>query len=524
VVRTPLVSALFGLSTGAFIALCTSIAEVVLRGASFADLLGASPAMWVIWSMPALLGLAVFQIATHSAARERPVPWARPVPPPPIPVATLAATPPSAPDGLRTVEIKGSPTPAMARPRTVQDDGMGGLAGDERLEAMAERIRVLKEEVQRAASGGRAKSAYLAALGPVLRGRLSWILGDAELLLDGADPARAPELRRLVESARELSEIVGNVVDLSKIEVGQLPISVEDVDLAQIAEEVRALIGPLAAEHHTAFSARVAAGARQVRADPFRVRQILLELLSNAVRITTHGQIQLVIERATPKRDAWVALHVQDTGRGMDPDELERALDAYVEGASRVAAGSRSGGIGLAIARQLAELMGGRLDVQSDPGIGTKFTLLLPPPPATVQLPGRRSGVPVHERLSGAPVWVVDGEPGGVVLARTLQDARLTVRHLVDVASATAAVRASTGERPAVVVVDAGLLDAWDFVEDLVLGGANVLVTSVRDEDAVEARRLGARAFLLRPVDRRWILPALERCVDPAPEPVTTQA
>lgn len=513
-VRTPLVSALFGLSIGGLIALCTSVVEVLQRGASLPALLHASPAMWVVWSLPFTLGIATYQIASHSAARERPVPWARPLPPPPISVSTVVAGPPPVPEELRVASVVASPPPAptMDRPKTIQDDGMGGVVGDERLQAMSDTMRVLKEQSERAASAARARSAWLAALGPELRARLSWVIGQSDLLLqDGAkgNPPGAEQLQRIGHSAREIAALVSNVVDLSKIEIGQLSLGVEDVDLAQLVDEVRAIVGPLAAQHRNAFSARVDASARMVRADPLRLRQILVELLENAFRYTLEGQVQLVIERATPKRDAWVAIQVKDTGAGMTPEEVERAFEPYVEGAARIATGSRKGGVGLAIARMLAELMGGRIDVQSDKGIGTSFTVMLPPAPADGALP-RRTDIPLQERVAGMKLLVVDGEPGGVLLARFLVEQRLDVQHYVDVAGAR--VTEVTPEQ--VVLVDCSLPDAWPWMEDLVLSGVRIVATSVRDEDLSRARQLGVRAVLLRPLDAQLVLATLDRCVD----------
>lgn len=499
-VRTPLIAALFGLSMGGFIALCTTFAEVVLRGATFSDLLQMSPAMWVIWSMPLLLALAIWQIAAHSAARERPVPWARPVPAPPIPVATLAAPPPP-PVGIRTVSMVVEEE--LPRPKTIHDDGLGGVGGDERLHTLTDQVRVLRDQAERGASAARAKNAWLASLAPDLRARLARIIGDSALLADGSggDPGS------IERAGRELAEVLTSVIDLSRIEIGELSLVVEEVDLGLIVDEVRALVTPLAAERRIAFSARVDPQARFVLADPLRTRQVVLELVTNAIDTTFDGQVHVVVERATPRRDAWVAVHVKDTSAGLDDGELARAFDPYRAAEPPVATG-------LAISRALAELMGGRIDVQSDKGIGSTFTLLLPPPAVTPEGPPRRTGIPLHERLGGVRVLYVDGDPAAPLVARALAAVGLDVRAVATVAEA----RASFGlHRPQIVVVDTELEEVGPFMEDLVLDGVRIVATALRDQEEARARALGVRAVLFRPLDARTVIATIDRCIEPSP-------
>lgn len=475
---------------GGFIALCTSLVEAVLRGATLGTLLHESPALWVVWSFPFVLAVASHEIASHRAARDRPVPWARPLPPPPIPVATLGPAP-SPPEVQAPVAVVAAPAP-LPRPQTIVDDGRGGFGGDERALALAEQVRVLKDQVERVASDARSRAQVLVALGPALRQDLSHLVAEVELAQIGPGAARV---------ARELTGAVTQIVDLARLETGELRVDHEVVDLMPLIDDLRAWFAPLAAEQHTGFHARVEQAARHAQADPVGVRQILTVLLDHARRHTREGQIQLVVERATPRRDAWIAVHVRDTGEGMDDAELERVFT--VEGAE-----ARGGRIGLVIAHLVAERMGGRIDVVSDKGIGSTFTLMLPP----VADPGRgarRSGVPLQERIRGLEVGVVSGGPAGAWLARQLEAAGLVPRP-----GAEAAARAP------VVLVDADERGAWGCVEDLVIEGRRVILTVVRDEDAERGRSLGVRAILFRPLDLRLLLATIDRCAEPLPEPV----
>jgi signal transduction histidine kinase len=569
--RSALLAAIFGVTVGSGILVVALAMEILLRGlppiAGLVELHRQSPAIWVLDSMPFLLGLAASSIATRPAAVGS-VPWARaapPVPvesltrppagpgstgPPPVPNTlrqatisdgsarsdaaarldgALAALPgPTASHGVvRTPTIQGPPGGVPVVPpglASVVPGQSGGLItpSDARVKALQELVKVLKEQTERMASESRAKSAYLANMSHELRTPLSAIVGYAELLQEEAEERRldlAEDLRKVAESGRALVEQINNILDLSKIEVGQLAVVLEDVDMAQIVAEVRVAVAPVTVGNPVTFSTRVAPGARLVRGDHMRLRQVILHLLSNAFKFTRQGQVQLLVDKATPKRDAWIAIRVRDTGTGMDEAKTKRVFDEYAQAMSRVEAGS-TGGLGLAIARKLAELMGGRVEVSSEKGVGSTFSVILPPAKISEDTIAPRSSIALNERLHGTRLMIVDADPFGISLHRYLERAGLAVKLVPDAASGRVM---HDREQQQMAVVDVGLHDVWPLVEDLVVDGVKVVVSSLRDEDVERALQLGVTSFMLRPLDRKLVLATLERCLDGRPADQTMQ-
>ncbi|MEZ4241230.1 MAG: ATP-binding protein, partial [Myxococcota bacterium] len=505
-----------------------------------------SPLGWVVEGMPFLLGLAAASIMLRPTA-SGPLPWTRP--PPPVSVDTLTRkpnpSPPPLPSNLRQNTLpetaagalpgpvlrtptipagKGATIPAPPTGMTSMVPSQTPAAAqrsDPGVKALRELVKVLKEQTERMASESRAKSAYLANMSHELRTPLSAIVGYAELLQEEAEERRldlADDLRKVARSGRALVDQVNNILDLSKIEVGQLPVVLEDVDMAQVVAEVRVAVSDLGHTDHVAFSTRVAPGARLVRGDHLRLRQVLMHLLSNAFKFTDRGQVQLLVERATPKRDAWIAIRVRDTGPGMTKPELDRAFDEYAQAATVGGAGGT--GLGLAIARKLAELMGGRIETQSEKGVGSTFSVILPPARISEDTIAPRSSVALNERLHGTKLLIVDADPFGISLNRYLERAGLAVTLVPDVASARVVCE---GDAIHMAVVDAGLREAWPLVEDLIVDGVKVVVGSLADDDVERALQAGVSSFMLRPLDRKLVLATLERCLDGRPSDQTLQ-
>ncbi|HHO54305.1 MAG TPA: response regulator [Deltaproteobacteria bacterium] len=398
-------------------------------------------------------------------------------------------------------------------PDTLQGANLLGSAGtDHRVRALQELVRVLKENATRSAEESRAKSSYLANMSHELRTPINAIIGYTEMLAEEAAESGLslePDLRKVTAAGRQLVELVNDILDLSKIEIGQLPIVLEDVDLAQVVDEVRAAIAPMVSRNNNTFSARIVPGARLVRGDHMRIRQILVNLLSNAFKFTQGGNVTLSIERSGPMRDSWIALRVRDTGQGMGPEELKRVFDEYQQGSSR--SDLPGTGLGLTISRKLSELMGGRLDAESEIGVGSEFSLILPPAQRREAEVPARSTIALNERLSGMCLLLVDSEPSGITLARYLERAGLRVELLADVESARLAAQA---KQPSIAILDAELPGTWGVAEELVARGVKVVVISLRDEDVEPALQRGVTAFLVRPVERKLVLATLERCLD----------
>jgi PAS domain S-box-containing protein len=242
----------------------------------------------------------------------------------------------------------------------------------ERLEA-EEALRSAKSQAEDAS---RTKSRFLANMSHELRTPLTAILGYAEMLEEDAEAAGAKQsqvdLGRIREAGRHLLRLIDDVLDLSKVEAGRMELRPETLDLVALMDGVAMTVRPLAESRGNKVEVRGLEGS--VNADPTRLRQILLNLAANAARFTENGTIILEAERDGD----CVVFRVRDTGIGMTEDQLARVFAPFEQADASVAAKHGGTGLGLAIAREFTELMGGDLQVESEPGAGSEFRVRVP--------------------------------------------------------------------------------------------------------------------------------------------------
>jgi hypothetical protein len=259
-----------------------------------------------------------------------------------------------------------------------------------RLELLAQRLRASRLEAE---SASRAKSAFLADMSHEIRTPFHGLLGMMSLLHETPLTAQqAGYLRTARESAQHLLAILDDVLDISKLESGNLQIAPEAVDLARLVREVEALMRVQAQSRGLALEATMCGVPRWVRTDPTRLRQILFNLLSNAVKFTPAGRVQLHVERGSGADAGLVRFAVTDTGIGMDEAMQARVFERFVQGDDATSRRHGGAGLGLEISRSLARLMGGDITVRSRPGKGSCFTLALPLSAAAAPAPGTAPG------------------------------------------------------------------------------------------------------------------------------------
>jgi signal transduction histidine kinase len=240
------------------------------------------------------------------------------------------------------------------------------------------------ELAERARAASDAKSTFLATMSHELRTPLTAILGYEELLADGLfGPISEVQLRHLSRiklSAKHLLALIDQILSLARVEAGRETIALEDIALAELVDWTSTIVEPLARAKGLAFVARDAttgnAGARtlRLRTDATKVRQILVNLLGNAVKFTDRGSVELTVRCD----DGEAIFTIRDTGIGIAPADLDRVFDTFwqvEQRQSRMAGGS---GLGLSVSRRLARLLGGDVTVESVPGTGSTFILRLP--------------------------------------------------------------------------------------------------------------------------------------------------
>jgi signal transduction histidine kinase len=225
------------------------------------------------------------------------------------------------------------------------------------------------------------KSQFVSSVSHELRTPLNAIIGLTEMMVTnaarfGTQKAQEP-LRRVNAAGTHLLGLINQVLDLSKIEAGKLELNPESVNLAPLIDEVIGTAGQLAAQNKNRLVVEADKNLGAVTVDPMRLRQILLNLLSNACKFTKQGEVKLKARRVANGGD-WIELAVSDTGIGMTPEQMAKLFEEFSQADASTARRFGGTGLGLAITRKLARMMGGDVTVASESGKGSVFTVRLP--------------------------------------------------------------------------------------------------------------------------------------------------
>ena len=377
-----------------------------------------------------------------------------------------------------------------------------------------------KREVAEQAS--LAKTRFLATLGHEVRTPMTGVLGMSELLLGTSLDDRQRKYTLAIQQAgQHLLRLVNDALDLARIEAGKLELDLQPMDLRALVDDVAALIAPMAQQRGLEFQVDYRADApRYVLGDPLRTRQILLNLLGNAIKFTERGKVGL---RVTPLSPQGVQLDVHDTGPGINTEQQARLFQRFeqAEGA-RTAARYGGSGLGLAICQELAVAMGGLIRVESRPGLGTRFLVELPLPPAAAV----ESGAVVHEPPAPDP-----GEPVAVLLVEddaTVADViadllRARGHRVTHAPNGLAALGEMAAQRFDIALLDLDLpgLDGLALARQLRLNGFSaplVAITARADAEAEpQARAAGFDRFMRKPVTGDMLADVVRRAPDPQP-------
>ena len=367
---------------------------------------------------------------------------------------------------------------------------------------------------------GQHKSQFLANMSHELRTPLNAIIGYSEILqeevADLGQEGLVPDLKKVEGAGRHLLGLINDILDLSKVEAGKMDVYLEDVEIVPLLEEVRALVVPLAEKNGNTLEIRPAENLGSMRTDRIKLKQSLLNILSNGSKFTENGRLTLVAERFETDRPM-VRFAISDTGIGMTEEQLGRLFQAFSQADASTTKKYGGTGLGLAISRQFCQLLGGDITVASRPGEGSTFTVTLPAgsdAPAQV----KQADAPrlAADANNAATLLIVDDDPA----ARELLSASLKGAgyRLVHAAGGTEALNLARAIRPDAITLDVMMPkpDGWDVLSalkaDAELCDIPVVMVSIAPDRGI-GLALGAVDVLTKPVDRAQLTALIHRLV-----------
>ena len=379
------------------------------------------------------------------------------------------------------------------------------LANEELLVA-----RVAAEEANKT------KSAFLANMSHELRTPLNAIIGYSEMLqedmLDKGDEEPIDDLKKIEGAGRHLLGLINDILDLSKIEAGKMEVFIEDVSIAPLVRDVVSIIRPLAEKNGNAVELVCPENVGSFGSDETKVKQCLLNLVSNANKFTSNGKVIVGVERDAASN---VVFRVSDTGLGMTEEQLGRLFQAFTQADASTTKRFGGTGLGLAITKHFCVALGGDIAVASRPDEGSTFTITLPD----------HKKAPVKERVASematthATILVVDDDATARdLMTRTLESKAYRViaaRHGLE------ALALARQHKPDAITLDVMMpqLDGWGVLkqlkEDPELRNIPVIMVTILNERAL-AIPLGASELLTKPIDRERLTTLLAQyCSNP---------
>jgi signal transduction histidine kinase/ActR/RegA family two-component response regulator len=395
----------------------------------------------------------------------------------------------------------------------------------------AERTRRVEAEVaqrtRELAEANRAKSAFLANMSHEVRTPMTAILGFADALAErgGSELERVDIVDTIRRNGRHLLAIVDDVLDISKIESGRLEVERVPCSLVGLVQETATLLRARAQQKGISLEVdwRFPLPAL-VRSDPVRVRQILTNLVGNSVKFTDSGGVRIVVSAsALDTRAPRVHVEVADDGIGIAGDALARLFEPFVQADSSTTRRFGGTGLGLAICSRVVELLGGSIEVESEPGRGSTFRVALPATPIAISPRARVARPESTERASrglvGHVLLAEDGPDNQVLFRRVLERAGLRVELVADGRSACAAALSAwrDGEPFDVILMDMQMpeLDGYSATAELRRAGypgAIVALTAhAMSGDRERCLAAGCDGYLTKPIQRDLLLDTVAR-------------
>ena len=383
----------------------------------------------------------------------------------------------------------------------------------ERVKRLTEELEVARDE---ASEANAAKSKFLANMSHELRTPLNGILGYADLLLEEAEDdgndRMAADLNKISHSGKHLLSLINDILDLSKIEAGRMELYLTDFRVSDLMEQTKTISQTLADKNGNSLVFEYADDEddnKHIRGDETRLRQCVVNLISNAVKFTENGTVTITSTPYDKDDTKWLSIAVSDTGIGMTEEQLGKILQEYAQADTSTAANYGGTGLGLTITTSLIQMMGGFLDVESEYGTGTTFTINVPRYIEEVANEAVYSDI-VGD--SGPLVLIVDDDTSTQDLIRRMLKTQNF--RMAGALKGSSGLELAKSLKPDVILLDIYLpdQDGWKVLEQLKsdpeLAETPVFIISVTEAEK-EADLSGVQKFLHKPIDRETFLDAI---------------
>ena len=383
----------------------------------------------------------------------------------------------------------------------------------ERVKRLTEELEVARDE---ASEANAAKSKFLANMSHELRTPLNGILGYADLLLEEAEDdgndRMAADLNKISHSGKHLLSLINDILDLSKIEAGRMELYLTDFRVSDLMEQTKTISQTLADKNGNSLVFEYADDEddnKHIRGDETRLRQCVVNLISNAVKFTENGTVTITSTPFDKDDTKWLSIAVSDTGIGMTEEQLSKILQEYAQADSSTAANYGGTGLGLTITTSLIQMMGGYLDVESEYGTGTTFTINVP---RYIEEVANETAYSDIVGDSGPLVLIVDDDTSTQDLIRRMLKTQNF--RMAGALKGSSGLELAKSLKPDVILLDIYLpdQDGWKVLEQLKsdpeLADTPVFIISVTEAEK-EADLSGVQKFLHKPIDRETFLDAI---------------